>query len=94
MVNIIYQCSICKTTYSNRSDAEKCESRGALTPKFKLGSRVKTTYYDGRGEFEAEVIRVFSGHDNVSYNIRAFDRERFTRVGGFTRDEDELIRSE
>lgn len=92
MVKILYQCDICKSTHATREDAEKCESRGKPIPKFKLGDKVIASIC-GEPTFEAEIIWVGNdNHNRVWYNIRAFDRVRFVRGGGFTRDEDELIK--
>ena len=36
----LYQCPICKTKYSNASDAKKCEARILEEKKFKIGDPV------------------------------------------------------
>jgi hypothetical protein len=58
---------------------------------FKTGDKVISKSF---GEpFDAEIAFIGNDHhEYVWYNIRALDRTRFVRGGGFTRDEDELTK--
>ncbi len=38
---ILWQCEICKTEYTKKSDAEKCEAKPIEKKKFKLGDLVR-----------------------------------------------------